>query len=160
MDTRSQWMRPRWWYGAGGWVGLVVALLAMGCEQREPIAKVDKVTGVIREIDLAGRRVTLEFERQDGQSRGTLVAYVPADAKIFVNGVASALDELRVGETATGFGTRQKQDGATRITALEIYVERSVMAPGEPPAPSSTGEPPPPSSTAEPPAPTSTDDTP
>lgn len=118
-----------------GWSACaLLAVLATGCEQREAAPKVDTITGVITKIDATSRRITLEFQRKNSDSRGTLVAYVPIDAKVFINGVASALDQLRVGETATGYGTREKQDGQTIITALEIHVERHVIGPTNAPA--------------------------
>ena len=138
MSTRPYSMLRRRWCRRGWSVCAVVAALAAGCEQHEAAPKVDTITGVITQIDPVSRRVTLEFQRQDSDSRGTLVAHVPTDAKIFINGVASALDQLRVGETATGYGTRQKQDGEMIITALEIRVERNVIGPTTPPAPPAT----------------------
>ena len=131
---RSLWCR-------GGWsVCAVVAALATGCERQEAAPTVDTITGVITQIDPATRRVTLEFQRKDDDSRGTLVAQVPPDAKIFINGVASTLDQLRVGETATGYGTSEKQEGGTIITALEIHVERNVIGPTSPAAPAPANE--------------------
>lgn len=134
MSTRPYSMLRRRWYARGWSVCVVLAALTTGCEQKEAAPKVDTITGVITQIDPVARRVTLEFQRQDSDSRGTLVAYVPIDAKVFINGVASALDQLRVGETATGYGTREKQDGQTIITALEIHVERHVIGPTNAPA--------------------------
>ena len=129
MSIRPHSMLWRRRYRRGWSVCAVVAALAVGCKPHEAAPKVDTITGVITQIDPVARRVTLEFQRQDSDSRGTLVAHVSADAKVFINGVASALDQLRVGETATGYGTREKQDGGTIITALEIHVQRNVIAP-------------------------------
>ncbi len=140
MSTRPYLMLRRRWCFRGWSACAVAAVLATGCEQKEAPPKVDTITGVITKIDPVARTVTLEFQRQDSDSRGTLVAQVPADAKVFINGVASALDQLRVGETATGYGTREKQDGGTIITALEIRVERNVIGPTNPPAPPPTEE--------------------
>ncbi len=135
MSTRPYTMLRRLRYLRCCFVCAVVAVLVVGCEQKEAAPKVDTITGVITKIDAATRRVTLEFQRQDSDARGTLVAHVPADAKVFINGVASTLDQLRVGETATGYGTRQRQDGGMVITALEIHVERNVIGPTKVQAP-------------------------
>ena len=135
MSTRPYSMLRRRWYRPGWPVCVVMAVLATGCKPRDAAPKVDTITGVITKIDEASRRITLEFQRENSDSRGTLVAHVPIDAKVFINGVASALDQLRVGETATGYGTREKQDGGTIITALEIHVERNVIGPTKAAAP-------------------------
>lgn len=135
MSTRPHLMLRRRWCFRGWSVCVALAVLATGCKPHEAAPKVDTITGVITKIDATSRRITLEFQRKNSDSRGTLVAYVPIDANVFINGVASALDQLRVGETATGYGTREKQDGGTIITALEIHVERNVIGPTDAPAP-------------------------
>lgn len=106
---------------------LAGSLTLPGCKKPDPGFEVLTLEGNVEAIDHNGDgtgRITVRYysDRQDAEVSGTGI--VNQQTEIMINGVASKLEDVVVGDRVHGEVRIENQDGRREQVALKILIDR------------------------------------
>ncbi len=111
---------------------LVVAVIAVaaaaavtGCSEQDDVPQHRSLKGVIERIDLAESKVTLRYYSEKHQAETTITGLTNEQTRIFINGRASKLEDLKVGERVEVVGRVQGHGTKREVVAVEIKAQRA-----------------------------------
>lgn len=108
-----------------GWTAAILAVgVAGGCRQKDHAPEILSLNGKVEKIDLASGLITARYysAKRDAEIVGT--GQVTAETEILINGVASRLADLRVGDRIRGEIRVLNNGKETRQIVLKIHVDR------------------------------------
>lgn len=95
-----------------------------GCSDDEDKApKQKKVTGVAKTVDLKNSDFSMLYRTDKGEEI-ELRGEVRPDTEVWINGRAHKLADVRVGDSVTVFGYRDKSSDEVKLVATRIEVDR------------------------------------
>ena len=108
-----------------GWTAAVLAVgVAGGCRQKDDAPEIVSLNGKVEKIDVASGLITARYynAKRDAEIVGT--GQVTAETEILINGVASRLADLRVGDRIRGEIRIVNNGEEIRRLVLKIHVDR------------------------------------
>ena len=106
--------------------GIAVAAAALvGCSEQDATPQHRSLKGVIERIDLAESKLALRFYSEKHQAETTITGLVNEQTRIFINGRASKLEDLKVGERIEVVGRVLGHGTEREVVAVEIKAERA-----------------------------------
>jgi len=114
---------------------LGLALAVPGCKPKDEPPEVLSVEGRIEAIKVAdsGGEITVAFFNQKQNQEVVGTAKVTEQTEIMINGAAAKLSDLHSGERVRGDVRVEKRGDQRMLTALKIYADRAIPAPGDQP---------------------------
>ena len=109
-----------------GWTAAILAAgVAVGCRQKDDTPEILSLNGKVEKIDLASGLITARYysARRDAEVVGT--GEVTGETEILINGVASKLADLRVGDRIRGEIRIVNEGEKTRRLILKMDVDRA-----------------------------------
>jgi hypothetical protein len=118
--------------GEIGRISVAAALLMgcggfTGCKEREPEPRVITLEGVVEQIDLKARVVTVRFYSEKHERILRKAVRVSDQTEVFINGALAELEDVKVGERAAGTVRidRGGDEDDDEFTALRVEIKRS-----------------------------------
>ena len=98
--------------------------VAGGCRQKDDAPEIVSLNGKVEKIDVASGLITARYynAKRDAEIVGT--GQVTAETEILINGVASKLADIRVGDRIRGEIRIVNNGEETRRLVLKIHVDR------------------------------------
>jgi hypothetical protein len=99
----------------------------LGCKEREPEPRVITLEGVVEQVDLKARVVTVRFYSEKHETTFRKPVHVSDQTEVFINGALAKLEDVKVGERAAGTVRidRHGDDAEDEFTALRVEIKRS-----------------------------------
>jgi hypothetical protein len=129
----------RW--GGSSWLAalLLAGLSGGGCMEDCPVPHVVALEGAVHSIDLAHRTVNVRFKLDDSDRELDRVVEVTKDTEIMINGALARLEDVRLGEKATGAVKIVDDQRQKRYLAVRVRIERSDSVPASGPTTRTVG---------------------
>jgi hypothetical protein len=96
-----------------------------GCSNKEETAEHRSLEGVIERIDVDESEVTLRYYSAKHKAETTITGKATAETEVFINGVLSSLEQLRVGERVAVIGWVRGHGNDREVVAVKVNVERA-----------------------------------
>jgi hypothetical protein len=98
-----------------------------GCKEREEEPKIITLEGVVEQIDLKAKVVTVRFYSEKHERTLRKPVRVSDQTEVFINGALAKLEDVKVGERAAGTVRMDRSaDGDDdQFTALRVEIKRS-----------------------------------
>lgn len=98
-----------------------------GCKEREPETRVITLEGVVEQIDLKAKVVTVRFYSEKHERTLRKPVHLSDQTEVFINGAIAKLEDVKVGERAAGtVRIDRRADGdEDDFTALRVEIKRS-----------------------------------
>jgi hypothetical protein len=112
------------------WTGIMVAAVLLpvsagGCSKRRDAPQFETVEGVIERIDLPNSEVTLRYYNRKRDREVSITGKATAETEIYINGVLSALADLREGERVSVVGRIEGSGPDREVVATRVDARRA-----------------------------------